>query len=252
VTAAPQGTRQTVAAPRAAAVAGVIFAVLMILSLVLMRLAAPADPAEPVGWLTGPGRRYALRVALHMVPFAGVAFLWFVGVIRSRLGAQEDQFLATVVLGSGLLFIACLFGAAALTGGLSDAIDAGHVQLRHSETYDFAIRTGNVLLNVFAIKMAGVFMFSTCTIGLRTAILPRWVAFVGYACGLVLLLVITDWEWIALLFPLWVLLVSIVTLTAEFGRQRGAAERGEPAANQEIRKAAPEPGRAAQGQKEEG
>jgi hypothetical protein len=68
------------------------------------------------GWLTDPDRRNAVRVALNLVPFAGIAFLWFVGVIRSRLGAQEDQFLATVLLGSGLLFVACLFGAAALVG----------------------------------------------------------------------------------------------------------------------------------------
>ena len=129
--------------------------------------------------MTNPGRRHAVRVALNLVPLAGIAFLWFVGVIRSRSGAQEDQFLATVVLGSGLLFIACVFGAAALTGGLSDAVDAGHVQLPNSETYYFGIHTSNVLLNVFAIKMATVFMYSTCTIGLRTAILPRWVAFVG-------------------------------------------------------------------------
>jgi len=202
--------------------------------------------------LTNPGRRHAVRVALNLVPLAGIAFLWFVGVIRSRSGAQEDQFLATVVLGSGLLFIACVFGAAALTGGLSDAVDAGHVQLPNSETYYFGIHTSNVLLNVFAIKMAAVFMFSTCTIGLRTAILPRWVAFVGYACGLVLLVVITDWEWIALLFPLWVLLVSTVILTLEFGRQRGAPELGDPAANQDIRKTTTGPGRAGQELKEEG
>jgi hypothetical protein len=139
------------------------------------------------------------------------------GVIRSRLGTQEDQFLATVLLGSGVLFVACLFGAAALAGGLADAVADGHIQLPQSETYYFGRHTTNVLLNVFAIKMAAVFMFSTCTIGLRTAIFPRWVAFVGYSCGLVLLVVITNWKWIALLFPIWVLLVSVVILAAEFG-----------------------------------
>ena len=185
------------------------------------------------------------RVALNLVPFAGIAFLWFVGVIRSRLGAQEDQFLATVMLGSGLLFVACLFGAAALAGGLSDAVAAGHVQLPDSETYYFGRHTSNALLNVFAIKMAAVFMFSTCTIGLRTAIFPRWVAFVGYACALVLLVVITNWAWIALLFPLWVLLVSTVILTAEFGRRRGATDPAAQAADQDDLKPATGPRRGA-------
>lgn len=33
---------------------------------------------------------------------AGIAFLWFIGVIRDRSGAHEDRFFATVFLGSGL------------------------------------------------------------------------------------------------------------------------------------------------------
>lgn len=217
----PKDPRQAIAAPRAAAIAGVIFSVLLIVSLAIVRLAAPPDPTAPGGWLTDHDRSSAIRVALNLVPFAGIAFLWFVGVIRSRLGAKEDQFLATVVLGSGLLFVACLFGAAALVGGLSDAIAAGHVQLPDSETYYTVRYMSSALLSVFAIKMAAVFMFSTCTIGLRTAILPRWVGFVGYACALVLLVVITNWAWIALLFPLWVLLVSAVILVEDFGRRRG-------------------------------
>jgi hypothetical protein len=137
------------------------------------------------------------------------------GVLRNRLGAQEDQLLATAFLGSGLLFVVCLFCAAALAGGLLEAIAAGHLRMLDSETYHFARRTIYVLLNVFGFKMAAVFMFSTGTIGLRTAFLPRWVAFVGYACAAVLLLVIANWAWIGLLFPLWVLLVSTVVLTME-------------------------------------
>ncbi len=52
------------------------------------------------------------------------------------------------------------------------------------------------LVNLFAMKMAGAFMISTCTIGLRTAIFPRWVAFSGYAYALVLLIEIANWRWI--------------------------------------------------------
>lgn len=252
MTAAPQDPRPAGAAPRAAAIAGVVFSVLLIISLGLVRLAVPADPTEPGSWLTDPDRRSAMRMALNLVPFAGIAFLWFVGVIRSRLGAREDQFLATVMLGSGLLFVACLFGAAALAGGLADAVAAGHVRLPDSETYYFGRHTSHALLNVFALKMAAVFMFSTCTIGLRTAVFPRWVALVGYACALVLLVVITNWAWIALLFPLWVLLVSAVILTAEFGGRRGDTDPAARAANRGSQKTALGPPRGSQEQQEEG
>jgi hypothetical protein len=229
VTAAPDHSRQATTAPRAAAVAGVIFSVLLIVGLGLIRLSVPADPAQPGTWVADPGRRTAVRFALNLFPFAGIAFLWFMGVLRNRLGAQEDQFLATAFLGSGLLFVVSLFCAAAVAGGLLDAIADGRLVLPDSETYYFGRRAVYTLLNVFAFKMAAVFMFSTGTIGLRTAFLPRWVALVGYACALVLLLVITNWAWIGLLFPLWVLLVSAVVLTTEF-RKRGEGPAGDPAA----------------------
>jgi len=45
------------------------------------------------------------------LPFAGIAFLWFIGVLRDRLGELEDRFFATVFLGSGLLFLAMLFAS---------------------------------------------------------------------------------------------------------------------------------------------
>jgi len=138
------------------------------------------------------------------------------GVLRSRLGELEDKFFATVFLGSGLLFVACLFAAAALTGALIGAVAAGNIHSPDSETYYLGRRAIDALLNLFAMKMAGVFMVSTCTIGLRSAILPRWVAFIGYACALVLLTVIANWKWIALVFPLWMLLVSMQMLVAEF------------------------------------
>jgi hypothetical protein len=219
VRAARGDSQPALAAPRAAAIAGVVFSVLLIVGLVLIRLSVPADPSQPGTWVADPERRNAVRLALNLFPFAGIAFLWFMGVLRNRLGAREDQFLATAFLGSGLLFVVSLFCAAALAAGLLEAVAEGHIVLPDSEAYYFGRHTIYTLLNIFAFKMAAVFMFSTGTIGLRTAFLPRWVALVGYACALVLLLVITNWAWIGLLFPLWVLLVSAVVLTTEFRKR---------------------------------
>jgi hypothetical protein len=103
-------------APRAAAIAGILFAVLLIASFLLLRLAVPADPLEAGAWLKTNSNRVAL--ALNLVPFAGIAFLWFIGVLRDRLGEREDRFFATVFLGSGLLFLAMLFVSAAMVGGI--------------------------------------------------------------------------------------------------------------------------------------
>src|SRR5437868_10604 len=83
--------------------------VLLGTSLIIIRLAAPAYQIDPGAWLNDPTRRAAVRFAIQLVPFAGIAFLWFIGVLRNRVGALEDQFFATVFLGSGMLFVASLF-----------------------------------------------------------------------------------------------------------------------------------------------
>jgi hypothetical protein len=68
-------------------------------------------------------------------------------------------------------------------------------------------------------RMAAVFTISTATIGLRTGFLPRWLVFAGYAIALILLLAIDVTPWVELLFPLWILLLSLDTLVASMGRK---------------------------------
>ena len=91
----PLRARSPLRTPRAAALAGIIFSVLLMATLVLLRLSVPARPEVPGAWLTDSGRRTAVAVALNIVPFAGIAFLWFIGVIRDRIGEREDRFFAT-------------------------------------------------------------------------------------------------------------------------------------------------------------
>src|SRR5262249_28426999 len=119
--------------PRAAAVAGILFSALMIASLGIVRLLVPADPTKPVTWMTDTTQRNVFRLALNLVPFAGIAFLWFMGVLRNRLGALEDQFFATVFLGSGLLFVASLFASATAAGALIETTTAGSIQQAHND-----------------------------------------------------------------------------------------------------------------------
>jgi hypothetical protein len=215
----PTESHQVPALPRVVAISGIVFSALYISSLVLVRLTIPADPTEPGAWLTDPAARNWVRIALNLVPFTGIAFLWFMAVLRNRIGLLEDKFFATVFLGSGLLFVAMLFAAVAVSRGLLETFGGGKLP-DQSETYRVGRGMAYALMNTFGMRMAAVFMFVTSTIGLRTAVLARWVSFVGFALGLVLLLIITDFAWIALIFPFWVLLVSTYILTAEIYRRR--------------------------------
>ena len=215
----PTEPRQTPTPPRIVAVSGIVFSTLYIASLLLLRLAVPADPTDPGAWLADPNFRAWVGIALNLLPFTGIAFLWFMGVLRNRIGLLEDRFFATVFLGSGLLFVAMLFTTAALSRGLLDNFGSGAGLPAQSDAYRLGRGMAHALMNTFGMRMAAVFMFVTSTIGLRTAVLSRWVSFVGFALGLVLLLVITDFAWIALLFPSWVLLVSTWILIADFRRE---------------------------------
>jgi len=204
---------QPQALPRAAAIAGLLFSMLMLISLGIFRAAVPAVPEEQS--IVNVRFGHALTLSLHLVPFAGLAFLWFIGVLRHRMGASEDQFFGTVFLGSGFLFVASLFAATAVAGAVLGSSHARPGEQVSSEFYYFARQMGYAFLNIFAVRMAGVFTFSTCIIALRTGIFPRWIAFSGFACGLILLLVISNWLWIAMLFPLWTILVSVHILAVQ-------------------------------------
>ena len=193
--------------PRAAAVAGIVFSVLLIFALVLLRVSVPAHPAVAGRWLTDSRRRTAVAIALNLVPFAGIAFLWFVGVLRDRIGEREDRFFATVLLGSGLLFVGMLFVGAAVAGGLfAGATSAG---APGGGTLTLGRNITAVLLNVYAMRMAAVFTLTTVTIARRTRIVPRWLIVAGLISALVLLVGVGISTWVELLFPAWILVLSI-------------------------------------------
>lgn len=229
---APTGPCQPPSPPRSVAVSGVIFSVLYSTSLVLIRLGVPADPTESGAWLADPAFRNWFHIALNLAPFTGIAFLWYMAVLRNRIGLLEDRFFATVFLGSGLLFVAMLFTAVAVSRGLLLTFAVADCSPAGSETYAVGRAMAYALVNTFGMKMAAIFMFVTSTIGLRTAVLARWVSLVGFAFGLVLLSTLSDFAWIALLFPLWVLLVSAYILITDFqqgGRLAANRETSEPA-----------------------
>jgi hypothetical protein len=217
-------TRAQLKTPRAAAIAGILFSVLLITALVLLRLSVPIDPLEHGAWLRTDANR--VMVALNLVPFSGIAFLWFIGVLRDRFGEREDRFFATVFLGSGLLFLAMLFVASAAAGSLILVYAGQDETVTHSATFALTRALAYGLMNTYAVKVAAVFMFTTSTITVYTGIAARWIAYLGYALGVFLLLGggLTDWAF--LVFPLWVLLLSTYILLDNLRSSPRPARKG--------------------------
>jgi hypothetical protein len=196
--------------PRAAAFAGVLFAILFGTALYLIRSALPEGGAPGSQWVDGAAER--IKLASLIMPFSGIAFLWFIGVVRDGFGRLEDKFFSSVFIGSGLLFLAMIFA--------SSAVGAGLIASRKFVT-DAAARTavsafGQAMLislsNTYALRMAAVFMISLATIWLKTRLMPTWLVLVTYLVALSLLLAADISMWVVLAFPVWVLVVSLLVL----------------------------------------
>jgi hypothetical protein len=204
--------RERLRTPRAAALAGILFAVMFSISLVIIRLALPESLSEAnaATWLGASAG--TLSIALTLVPFSGIAFLWFIGVMRDRLGSLEDQLISTVLLGSGLLFLGMVFVSAAIAGGVIASYDMAGKTMVESSVLNFGRAVTYTVMNVYAVRMAGVFMISSGTLWIRTGIMPRGLALLTYGLALLLLLAPSLSIWITLAFPVWVFIISIFIL----------------------------------------
>ena len=204
-------TQQRLRSPRSAAIAGLIFSVLLGAIIIMIQISFPADPVDFSGdWLEDNSN--AVSLAIGLVPVAGLAFLWFMGVARDLLGHLEDQFFSTVFTGSGLLFLGMLFIWAAI---------GGTILIIHNENPEILIiggfyKVGRILMSevigVFAMSMAGAYVFSTGSIWLRTSVVPRWLAIITWGIAVVLWLSLFLSWWIRLAFPIWVFVVSVYIL----------------------------------------
>lgn len=200
--------------PRAAAIAGIVFSVLFVAAFTMLRISVPSDPTEPGEWLKTSSS--LVGFALNLFPFAGIAFLWFVGALRDRLGELEDRFFATVFLGSSLLFLAMLFVLAAVVGAIILTFAADSKDVMRAATFQFARTLTYNVVNIYMIKMAGVFMMSTSTVIIYTDIAPRWVAYLGFVLALLLLFGSSYLSWIFVAFPFWIFLISACLLIEKF------------------------------------
>ena len=221
-------TRAGLKTPKAAAIAGIVSSVLMFFTFICLRIVIPADIDEPGLWLRTHPRLVA--AAFSLVPLTGVAFLWFIGVLRDRLGEKEDRFFATIFLGSGLLFLAILFVIASIAGGIiSSYAAAPEPVLNDSATFHFARAVVYDRFNIYAIKTGAVFMTSASTLVIYTGMASRWMAILGYALAVTVLVGSAFFSWSFAVFPLWVLVLSVQILVEDIrSPDRGLGLLAEP------------------------
>lgn len=198
------------------AIAGIVFAALFATSLILMRSVFPETLQTETDWDAAGAARLAL--AITIMPFAGIAFLYLIGVLRDTFGDAEDKVFSSVFLGSGILFLAMIFVAMGVAGALLATHDADVGD--ESSVVAFARAVMLQISNVYALRMGAVFMISLATLWLRTGALPKWVSFVTYGVAAVLLFVVSLSLWVTLIFPGWAFVVSLYLLIRNYRKQQ--------------------------------
>ena len=207
--------RRQVRSPRSAAIAGILFSLLMATNMILLRTGAMVDPAE-IGseWLRAGSA--AASVVLVLVPFAGIAFLWFTGVMRDLLGEREDKFFATVFLSSGIILVVMIYVWGAAYGAIFGTYRAVADVLTDSNLFVYATSFTNQIIGNYVLRMAGVYMLSTASLWTRTSAVPRWLSIFTFIVALGFLLFAGALRLTRFIFPAWVLLVSVYILIVNY------------------------------------
>ncbi|MGB3716692.1 MAG: hypothetical protein WA996_19915 [Candidatus Promineifilaceae bacterium] len=93
-------------------------------------------------------------LVITIVPFAKLAFLWFTGVIRDRLGDQEDRFFATVFLGGGIISVVMLFIWGAIIGAMFGAYTLATSLLVDHDIFIFGFAFMKEIIGNYALPWA--------------------------------------------------------------------------------------------------
>ena len=212
-------TRREIRSPRAAALAGIGYSILMITGMTLTAGITRVRLENITLDLVESWYRKASLVIL-MVPFAGIAFLWFTGVIRDRLGEHEDRFFATLFYGSGIIQVMLLFIWGAIFGAVMATRTMTAVGLIENDIYIFSFALMNEIIGNYALRMAGIYMTAIATLWTRTGIMARWFSLLTYILALGFLFAAERFREARFIFPIWVFVVSIYVLIQNFRRTR--------------------------------
>jgi hypothetical protein len=195
---------------------GIAHAVLFLLAALILASApgSAASDAEYVEFYSSPDSRRVIVAAMYIMPFAGIAFLWFIVALRQwiKLGSRRmNELFSNVQLVSGVVFIALFLAAAA-----AESTTAAAVEFQSAPVDPASARLmptfGRTMLLVLAMRMAAIFVFSTTTIARSSGVLPRWFIYAGYTVGLFLLLSVTLSPLLIVVFPVWVIVLCLLLI----------------------------------------
>ena len=214
-----------------ASLGGLVFVVLAVIGAVFI-FDGPSDgsPAKMTAWYQSSGNRSHIHIGWVLTGLGLFALIWFVAALRERVreseqaAPEEGTFLSTVVLVGGTGYVALAMAGIAITAGIKTMSDDTYQHQVYSGVIHAANDASYILVVTGGGAMAAL-IFATSIAVRRYAILPRWVAWFGFAAGVAAILSIA---FFTMLF--WLLWVAVASVTL-FPASRPAAEaRREPSA----------------------
>ncbi len=211
---------------------GTLFALLFLLGLWPVSTAADATLGKNAllqFYQSGQNQLLA-TFGLYLVPFAGIAFLWFMASLHGwmiKSAGREDRLLSSMQQGSALIFVALLFCSAAAGAAIAISLQYLGTPIPGPETASQLPELGYTLFFVYALRAAAMFTLVTSRFAQSTNLFPRWLSIVGLLVGIVLMLSVTFSHLLVLLFPLWILLVCSFLFSK--ARSWSAARQAQPA-----------------------
>jgi hypothetical protein len=191
---------------------GIAYSVLFLLAALLMSFVPgpKASDQEIANFYSSEDKRLVILVGLYLMPFAGIAFIWFIVALRMWISfsvRRENALLSNIQLVSGIVFVALFFAAAAANSVLAASMEFTDAPVDPVIAREFPLY-GSSLLFVFGMRMGAMFVFTTSNIGRTSGALPRWFAYLGFGVGLFMLLSASFQWWFVLVFPVWLLILS--------------------------------------------
>lgn len=218
--------QREIRSPRAAAFAGIGYTILMITGMLLTASIAQVRLEDITPELLESWSKTAKLIIL-LVPFAGIAFLWFTGVIRDILGEREDRFFSTLFYGSAIIQVVLLFIWGAIFAAIMATKSLMVVEATDARMYLFGFALMNEIIGNYALRMAGVYMTAINSLWSKTGLMPRWITIVTYILAFGFLLAAERFREARFIFPVWVLVVSVYILIINFRRRQAQDDSAE-------------------------
>jgi hypothetical protein len=204
-------------------VAGILAAITFVVGIILAADSPDSTDtdAQVLAWYADKDHRVEVICGAYFLAFCALFLVWFGAGIRRRLLAAGSGRLADIALGGAVLCAGLIAVGAAAVASVPAGQSLGGSPLSTADIARFLPSIGFGAILLFAMFGAIALIDAVSIVIYRTGILPRWLAWLGFLCAIVLLFGVVFFPIVAL--PIWLLAISIALL-----------RRGPPAATAPV------------------